>query len=58
MLNWWNSLGIKGKMYFWAAFGFGVNGLLYLIDLWMPYLLAFAIAMLLVGFLLPKSVDE
>ena len=52
MIYWWNNLGPKGKLYFWGFFGIGVNGLLFLIDMWMPYLLAISIAFLLIGFLL------
>jgi len=52
MIYWWNNLDLKGKMYFWGLFGLGVNLLLYFVGLWMPLLLASAIASLLVGFLL------
>ena len=45
MLNWWSSLGIRGKLIFWGIFGLLVNGVLFLVDLWMPKLLFVAAAM-------------
>jgi hypothetical protein len=52
MINWWNTLGLKGKLYFWGCFGLGVNILLFCIGLWMPILLGVSIGLLVIGFLL------
>ena len=49
VLNWWSNLGIRGKLIFWGIFGLVVNGLLFLVDLWMPKLLFIAIGMFVVA---------
>ena len=46
---------LKGRLLFLATLGLLANGILYCVGLWMPYLLATAIACLIVGFLLPSD---
>ena len=46
MLNWWMSLGTRGKLACWGIFGLLVNGGLFLVDLWMPILLFVSIGLL------------
>ncbi len=48
-------MDLKGRLLFLAFFGLAVNGVLYFFHVWMPYLLALAIACLIVGFLLPSD---
>ncbi|MFM7181356.1 MAG: hypothetical protein ACKO2G_07835 [Verrucomicrobiales bacterium] len=49
MLNWWSNLGIRGKLIFWGTFGLLVNGVLYVMGMWMPKLLFAAVGMFLVA---------
>jgi len=57
MLNWWMSLGIRGKLAFWGVFGLVVNGVIFFIGLWMPILLFVSIGLLLLA-LVMKGEDS
>ena len=57
MLNWWYSLGLRGKLVFWGGFGLAVNGLIFFLDLWMPILLFVSIGLLVLA-LFVKSEDS
>lgn len=57
MLNWWMSLGIRGKLAFWGVFGLIVNGVLFFIGLWMPILLIVAVGLLFLA-LIVKAEDS
>ena len=57
MLNWWITLGTRGKLVFWAVFGILVNVGLYFVNLWMPILLFVSLGMLFVAALM-KSEDS
>jgi len=49
MLNWWMTLTIRGKLAFWGIFGVVMNGIMLLVNLWMPILLMVSIGMLLIA---------
>jgi lipopolysaccharide export LptBFGC system permease protein LptF len=57
MLNWYQSLGARGRLAFWGAFGLVVNGIIYPLGIWMPILLFVSIGMLFIA-LLMKSEDS
>jgi hypothetical protein len=56
MLNWWNSLDVRGRFFFWAAFLLVVAGILSLTTgIIMGKLFAGAAICLVVGFFCPKD---
>jgi hypothetical protein len=57
MLNWWMTLDMRGKLAFWGVFGLVVNGLAFLIGLWMPVLLFVSIGLLALA-LVMKAEDS
>jgi hypothetical protein len=57
MLNWFQSLGVRGKLAFWGGFGVAVNVVIYFIGIWMPVLLFVSIGMLFIAAMM-KSEDS
>jgi len=58
MISWWNSLGIKGKFYFFGLLDLAANLGIYWYGYWFSVLTFSGVGLITLSFLFPKSWDE